>query len=309
MISVVIPHYNSSKLLKATVEKVLESAFLERVRMEIVVVDDGSCETHRSYVRKLVSQNLKIVFAEKNLGRSGAVNLGVSESAYEFVLILDCDCRPGSNNFFSGHLQAIADADVSLGGLLKIRDDFWGKYQDLAVERRIRQFNAGAPFSFTTANILIRKQVFQSINGFDDAYKHYGFEDRDLLIRLQEAGARFSHSSSASAIHYDTRISLSSVARKMRETGRHSSGIFSARHPGAYRLLGYSRVDVSRHPALKIFSCINAEWLASQVDPWLDRIPFALGVVVTRVVTALAYLRGTAEAASVKVLARPESSS
>lgn len=307
MISVVIPHYNSSGLLTTTIEKVLESAFLERIRMEIVVVDDGSCEPHRSCVRKLASQNLKIVFAERNLGRSGAVNLGVSESAYEFVLILDCDCRPGSNSFFAGHLQAIADADVSLGGLLKMKDDFWGKYQDLAVERRVKQFNAGAPFSFTTANMLIRKHVFQSVGGFDDAYRHYGFEDRDLLIRLQEAGARFAHFSDSSVIHCDARISLSSVARKMSETGRYNSGIFSARHPGAYRLLGYSRVDVNLHPALKLFSCINAEWLANQVDPWLDRMPFALGVAMTRVVTALAYLGGTAEAASVRGSVRPES--
>lgn len=274
--------------------------------MEIVVVDDGSCEPHRSYVRKLASQHLKIVFTERNLGRSGAVNLGVSESAYEFVLILDCDCHPGSNNFFSEHLRVIADADVSLGGLLKLRDDFWGKYQDLAVERRVRQFNAGAPFSFTTANMLIRKHVFQSVGGFDDAYRHYGFEDRDLLIRLQDAGARLAHSSGSSVIHCDTRISLSSVARKMHETGQHNAGIFSARHPGAYRLLGYSRVDVGRHPALKYFSCINAEWLANQVDPWLDRMPFVLGVAMTRVVAALAYLGGTAEASSVRVSERPE---
>ena len=298
MISVVIPHYNASDILSLTVDRVMACASLAGASIELVVVDDGSCEQHRSSFRDLESRGTRIVPSEQNLGRSGAVNLGVSVAAYDLVLILDCDCQPGTDRFFFDHLQAIADADVSLGGLLKLKDDFWGRYQDIAVERRVRQFNAGMPFFFTTPNVLIRKHVFQSVGGYDEAYRHYGFEDRDLLIRLQEAGARFAYSPGSSVIHCDTRISLMSVARKMHEAGRYTSGIFSARHPEAYRSLGYSRVDVGYHPALKLFSGIDAEWLARRVEPWLEKMPFALGAAAARSVSALAYLRGTAEAAS-----------
>ncbi|MEN1960942.1 glycosyltransferase [Luteimonas sp. MJ246] len=298
MISVVIPHYNSGELLTTTVKKVLESASLEEIQIEIVVIDDGSSHTHRSYLAKLASQQVRITYARRNLGRSGAVNLGVSEAAHELILVLDCDCHPGSRSFFSHHLQAIADADVSLGGLLKMKADFWGRYQDLAVERRIRKFNAGMPFLFTTPNMMIRKHFFQSVGGYDEAYKHYGFEDRDLLIRLQEAGARFVYSSGSPVIHCDGRTSLKSVAGKMREAGRCTSRIFSARHPDVYRLLGYSRIDVNYHPVLRAFSFLNAETLGKRIDPWLNILPFPLGVALTRVVTALAFLEGTAKAAS-----------
>lgn len=307
MISVVIPHYNSSDLLTTTIGKVLKSACLEGIQIEIVVVDDGSSDPHRSSIRKLVSHETRVIFADRNLGRSGAVNLGVSESAHDLVLVLDCDCLPGSRNFFSHHLHAIADADVSLGGLLKLKNDFWGRYQDLAVERRIKHFNLGMPFSFTTQNVLIRKHVFQSVGGYDEAYKHYGFEDRDLLIRLQEAGARLAYSPGSPVVHCDTRISLTSVARKMREAGRHTSSIFRARHGSAYRLLGYSRLDVRNHRALRVLSGVNVQPLARKIDPWLDRLPFALGVAMTRTVSALAYLAGTADAASTSQSDHPTS--
>lgn len=306
MISVVIPHYNSSELLKTTLEKVLNSAALEGIQIEIVVVDDGSSESHRSRIGELALQKLKVVLGARNMGRSGAVNLGVSESKHDLILILDCDCHPGPSEFFASHLQAIADADVSLGGLLKLNDDFWGKYQDLAVERRTRQFNAGAPYFFTTQNVLIRKHVFQSVGGYDETYKHYGFEDRDLLIRLQEAGARFAHSPGSSVIHCDTLISLASIAKKMREAGQHTSGIFSTRHPKAYQSLGYSKIDARHHPSVNLLGRANADRLASRIDPWLDRMPFALGVALTRVVTALAYLRGTADAVSTREPRPPE---
>lgn len=307
MISAVIPHYNSSDLMTATIGKVLEAASLENIRIEIVVVDDGSSDPHRSRIGKLASQDVRIVLAERNLGRSGAINLGISESAHDLVLVLDCDCLPGSSAFFSHHLRAITDADVSLGGLLKLKNDFWGRYQDLAVERRIKQFNLGMPFSFTTQNVLIRKHVFQSIGGYDEAYRHYGFEDRDLLIRLQEAGARLAYSPGSPVVHCDTRISLTSVARKMREAGQHTSSIFRARHGSAYRLLGYSRLDVRNHRALRVFSGLNVQPLARRIDPWLDRLPFALGVAMTRTVSALAYLAGTADAASMSQSDHPTS--
>ena len=298
LISVVVPHYNSSEILLPTVDSILSAAVAEHVHVDLVVTDDGSSEPHLSALRELMDRDVNVVFGAKNAGRSAAVNFGVANAKAELLLILDCDCRPGSSRFFAGHLRAIANADVSLGGLLKMQNDFWGKYQDLAVERRLKQFTSGMPFSFTTQNILIRRTAFQSVNGYDCSYTRYGFEDRDLLLRLHESGARFAHSPDSAVRHCDDRISLTSVARKMRDASRYSAHMFRERHPEAYRSLGYANIDASLHPMLSPLGRAGgkiARWLAARADPYLDRIPFSAGVTIARAVSALAYLGGSVE--------------
>lgn len=298
IISVVIPHYNASDLLATTVERMRMAADVEHVPVELIVSDDGSSEQHRSALLRLQDTGLKIVFSERNLGRSGAVNRGVAVAASELILIVDGDCHPGSDKFFSSHLSAISGADVSLGGLLKFKNDFWGRYQDIADARRVRQFKAGIPFSFTTQNMMVRKKAFQSVGGFDESYQKYGFEDRDLLIRLLESGARFAYSPSSAVVHCDSRISLTSTAKKMREAGRYTAKIFRGQHPVAYQVLGYSRLDANIHPALKFIGRpgrIVAGWLATSIDPLLNMVPFRAGFFMARAVTALAFISGTSE--------------
>lgn len=295
-ISVVIPHYNSSDLLRGTTGSISASAVSEGIPIEIVIVDDGSSDEHRERAQELSSTGIEVVSCTNNVGRSGALNIGLARATSDLVLILDCDCRPGSDDFFRGHLETISTSDVSMGGLLSISGDFWGRYQTLTMDRRLAKFKAGDIYSFTTANILLRKCIFRAVGGFDQAYRRYGFEDRDLLIRLVGAGAKLSYSSRSPAVHADTKISLKSIAVKLHEAGSHSSRLFSAKHPEIYRSLGYSRLDARLHPMLRPVgrhAGTAASWLANKFDPWLDQAPFPLGAAVTRAVTALAYLGGT----------------
>lgn len=296
-ISVVIPHYNASATLEATVATVQSAARAEAVRIETIVVDDGSTDGHRARLDALRDQGVVVIFGERNSGRSSAVNLGAASATCDLLLILDCDCRPGSNSFFSSHLKAIAHADVSLGGLLAMEGDFWGRYQDLAVERRLGQFEAGIPFTFTTQNVLVKRSVFLAVGGYDPAYTRYGFEDRDLLIRLHESGARFNHASGSEVLHCDDRISLASVARKMYQAGKYTASRFRSRHPNAYLALGYGRLDVKLHPLLRPAGRLGggiALRVAPTIDPWLDRMPFALGLLIARAISAMAFMGGTA---------------
>lgn len=294
--SVVIPHYNSSSVLVQTVASVLAAAREEQVPVEIVVADDGSAQQHHDALFQLRDQGVTVVFGGRNAGRSAAVNLGATHATCELLLVLDCDCRPGSGRFFRSHLDAIAEADASFGGLATIGRGFWTRYQELAALRRLNQFAAGVPYALTTHNLMLRKHVFLSVGGYDTTYTRYGFEDRDLLIRLRGAGARFALAIDSDVLHCDDHLSLTTVARKMFEAAGYSAGIFRTRHPEAYRALGYARLDATERPLLRPIGKVGgpvALWLAPRIDPWLERLPFSLGLWAARVIAALSYVGGS----------------
>lgn len=284
-------------------KRLLEVADASNTDIEIFISDDGSSPPHRDAIANYPDSRVCPVLNERNLGRSGAVNSGVNASKSDLVLILDCDCPPEADTFFQSHLESISDADISIGGLLKLKDDFWGKYQDLAVKRRERLFQDGMAFSFTTQNVLLKRILFSAVGGYDESFKQYGFEDRDLLIRLQQSGARFAYSPSAAVVHSDDGISLKSVTRKMQTAGQHTAELFRERHPDAYRSLGYALIDGNLNPILKILGSRGgdfAEHLASRLDPHLESIPFPAGVALTKFITALAYASGTTRSQSTR---------
>src|SRR5262245_35430521 len=85
-VSVVIPTYNSGRLVVEAVESVL--AQTTRVA-ETVVVDDGSTDDTRQRLGRYAG-SVRYV-GQPNQGVSAARNRGVSEASQDFVAFLDAD--------------------------------------------------------------------------------------------------------------------------------------------------------------------------------------------------------------------------
>ena len=233
-ISAILPTLNAADLTRRTVERHLAAAAVCGVPFEAIVVDDGSNDGELTKLRTLESLGVRIIENQVNLGRGGAINRGAREARGNYLLILDCDCPPADCRFPSlSRRDAVkADVDVSIGGLRGCGNDFWSRYQDLAVSRREKQFRAGNLYSFTSQNVMVSAACYQQVGGYDERYDRYGFEDRDFFIRLAEAGASFAYTPSAAVIHEDSGISMASLSRKMVEGGRHTARQFAARACG-----------------------------------------------------------------------------
>lgn len=300
MISVIIPSRNAAARTSATVRGFLEAADATATPVEIVVVDDCSRPGEAYAPGAHSDRRIRLVANKVNLGRGCAVNTGAHCAKGRWLLIVDCDCPPTSTDFFASHLLALREgADVSIGALYGGGSDFWRRYQDMASSRRVRKFKQGAPYALTTQNIMIDAEWFRRIGGFDAAYVRYGFEDRDFIIRLAEAGARITYAADAGVRHDDDSTHLASIASKMRDAGEFTASKFRRDHPDAYRHIGYAALDASVHPTLrplgKIFGRIACN-TAARLDPWLDRLPFAVGRWLATTVSGLAFLYGTTRA-------------
>ncbi len=86
-ISVIIPTYNRSKLVKEAVENVLRQNYTD---FEVIVIDDGSIDDTGSVIKQVTDERVKYYY-KPNGGQSSARNVGLRKSSGEYIAFLDED--------------------------------------------------------------------------------------------------------------------------------------------------------------------------------------------------------------------------
>lgn len=84
--SVVIPHYNSSKLLKRMLLSIPN-----REDIQVIVVDDMSSLPEVDALKKLQHSNLKLILQNENHGAGNARNVGLSYVLGKWTIFVDAD--------------------------------------------------------------------------------------------------------------------------------------------------------------------------------------------------------------------------
>ncbi len=93
MLSVVIPSYNEmGNLRKGTLSKVKRYLDKQDYHYEVIVVDDGSNDGSKEYVKDFATEEKEFRLIENShSGKAGAVTTGVLEAKGDFVLFTDMD--------------------------------------------------------------------------------------------------------------------------------------------------------------------------------------------------------------------------
>jgi len=87
-LSVLIPVYNEKQYIKSLINKVKESP----VDKEIIIVDDHSDDGTAQFLQSMEKQNhIRVVFHEKNMGKSEAVKSAMKKASGEYIIIQDAD--------------------------------------------------------------------------------------------------------------------------------------------------------------------------------------------------------------------------
>lgn len=292
-ISIVIPMFRDGQRARIAAEAAQKQELPDGIERELIIVDDGSNDGSVDFLQGM--QDIRILQLPENRGRAIARNAGADAALGQAIFFLDCDCLMVGRQFLLHHLAALNAGAIASTGHVTGTAGFWDRYQRSASARREAQHARGMTWSGSTQNFAVTREALLKVGGFDPAYQRYGFEDRDLLIRLGELG-RIAWVSNATVQHLDT-ISLVSIATKMEEGARHSGAIFSARHPDAYRQLGYGAIDTRLHPWLRpparLFGPLALRH-AGRLDRWLYKVPYGLASAVVKATTALAYMHGSA---------------
>lgn len=298
-VHVVVPAFNVGEQLHATLAALLAQRLPIETTTTITVVDDGSDDGSIEAVKEKFTDSLRFVSLGTNHGRSHARNAGAFSGDSELLIFIDADCTAVNENCISAHVSAInKGADVSFGDYVVVGEDFWAKHQRGVRDRRLRAPLKNLSIKFTTANVAVRSDLFFCVGGFDPLFNRYGFEDRDLFLRLETQGAvmRFTPES---CVRHEARLTLSGIARKMEEAGFHGSQLFRMRHPAAYRQMGISKFDFSAHRWLlpldrliwPLATAISQMGEACLSWKWM---PFMAKSAAVKAVSGLAYMHGIA---------------
>jgi GT2 family glycosyltransferase len=194
-VSVIILNYNGCDYIETCLLSLLDLEF-PKEQLEIIIVDNGSTDNSTDLIQSKFP-DIRLIRNETNLGFSRAANQGAASAKGEYLAFLNNDMRV-AKNWLKALLQAIQrEPEIGcIGSLVMNWDgtavDFWGRSDDLFGLDPIPS-NPPAPASVSSSNkytmfasggaMLIRRDVFQELGGFDVDYFMY-HEDVDLGWRL-----------------------------------------------------------------------------------------------------------------------------
>lgn len=183
-VSVIIPTYNRSKVVKEAIESVLKQSYTD---LEVIVVDDGSTDDTSSVVKQIADSRVKYYYKD-NGGPSSARNLGLAKSKGQYISFLDSD-----DLWPAEYLQTVIeqlkknkDYNAAYSRVICISQD--GTKKDMSTDKRyfsgwmVKSFFESAPSLFPSA-ICFSKSLFNDIF-WDERTELIGAEDYDLFVRI-----------------------------------------------------------------------------------------------------------------------------
>lgn len=88
LFSIVIPVYNRADLLRRAISSVLKQTYNN---YEVIIVNDCSTENIYSEIQNLLTNKIRLIDLDKNVGGAEARNIAIREATGEYISFLDSD--------------------------------------------------------------------------------------------------------------------------------------------------------------------------------------------------------------------------
>jgi glycosyltransferase involved in cell wall biosynthesis len=181
-VSVVIPVRDGAESIGPLLDSLARQT-LSRDRFEVIVVDNDSRDDTAAVARERGAT----VVSEPIANRSRARNTGRTAASADLIAFTDADCV-ADERWLEALLASAGVAPLVAGDVVVSTND---------PPNRIERFEALWRFGqeswvreqgwAATANLLVRKEAFDAIQGFDPTWRHIG-EDVDFCLRAAAAG-------------------------------------------------------------------------------------------------------------------------
>jgi len=214
-ISVVIPTLNRKESLKQLLDA-LQREDYPHDDLEVIVVDDGSCDGTREWLLSY-SPDFKLItiMHGKNKGSAVSRNDGIRAASNGIILFLDDDLVP-QKGILSQHSKHHNEKKIAVIGDIQYREAFTTRWISRYLSTRgVHKTSPGEkiPFKcFWTSNASIRKEHLMNGSLFDERFKGAGGEDIEIAYRLDRGGITFLYEKDA--VCYHKPVSLSELLEK-----------------------------------------------------------------------------------------------
>lgn len=177
LVSIVIPHYNCSNLLKHTLASITHQTYK---CLEVIIVDDGSTEEERKVVENIIVSykpllDIKYKANEKNMGAPFSRNEGFSLSKGSLIYFCDADVV-----LYPDTIEVLVTCLMDESKGFAYGGFIWGGQRIPPVKFDLEKLKKG---NYITTMSMVRRSVFP---GWDVSLKRH--QDWDLWLTISLKG-------------------------------------------------------------------------------------------------------------------------
>ena len=184
LVTVIILSYNKAHLISESIQSVLTQKL---TNIEIIVIDDASTDNTQEFlVPFLKNSQIRFIQNKKNIGISQNRNYGVFLAKGKFVAMLDgddvwldCDKLTKQVKYLEENPECGA-----VGTWVVQIDEYGSNIKKIAYEEKDESLRKSILYrnSIAHSSVLFRKDVVQSVGGYDDSLAT--MEDHDLWLKI-----------------------------------------------------------------------------------------------------------------------------
>jgi cellulose synthase/poly-beta-1,6-N-acetylglucosamine synthase-like glycosyltransferase len=250
-LTVLIPAYNEEKVLKRTLESVLEASYPDK---EIIVIDDGSQDQTFRIAQNFITKGVKVIH-RPNGGKATALNHGLLFARGEIIVIVDADSQICKNTLVE-LVKAFRDPEVAaVAGNIKVlnRERLLNKCQALEYIASIN-INRRAMDVFGSVTVVpgalgaYRREALVGGGVYDPDTL---VEDFDVTIKALKSGKIVQASTSAISYTEAPQTVKDLYKQRMRwyrgnfqAMWKHRDAVFNARY-GFLQRLSFPQIAIS----------------------------------------------------------------
>lgn len=190
-LSIVIPVYNEAKTLEPLIEKIRRVTLGEGIQKEIIIVDDCSTDDSRGILRRYEgSPDIRILYHDKNRGKTAAILSAIEKTTGALVLIQDGDLEYDPEDYpllIAPFRDAGIAAVYGSRRLGRIQNMFW--VNDIA--NRVSTLTLNLLHQTKLTDVygcykVFRRNVFETIKISSSGFAF----DSEITVKLLRRGSR-----------------------------------------------------------------------------------------------------------------------
>ncbi|MGQ7957260.1 glycosyltransferase [Pseudomonas sp. SP16.1] len=222
LVSLIIPTRNGLQLIRQCIDSIIEKTTY--ANYEIIVVDNGSDDPAAlEYFTALAElDNVRVLRDERPFNYSALNNAAVAEAKGEIVGLVNNDIEVISPDWLSEMVGLALQSDVGAVGAKLLYPNDTLQHGGVVIglggvaghsHKHLGRHDAGyclrtniisAYSAVTAACLIVKKSIYQEVNGLNEEDLTVAFNDVDFCLRVREAGYRNVWTPYAELYHHES---------------------------------------------------------------------------------------------------------
>lgn len=222
LVTIIVPFRDKVELIKTCINSLLEKT--EYKNFEILLVNNGSKEKKTTqYLDRVIKKDRRVILYDYNhpFNYSAINNWAVNKARGKYILFLNNDTRVIAKDWLTAMVEHIQRKEVGAVGAKLLYKNNTIQHAGVVLSNGgaehifrhygrndsgfLGQLNLTRNCSVSTgACLLIRRNLFLEIGGFDEKHLKMTYNDVDLCLKIREKGYLIVYTPYAELYHYES---------------------------------------------------------------------------------------------------------